>query len=108
MLGAFPASSLLSHLYYVDGGKSRWLLSWIAVAGWPLTAVILLPFYFQKGISPTPFSWQLIISYDVLGLLSVANYLLYAWDYSYFLASTSSLLASSSLIFTTIFAFILL
>lgn len=105
MLVAFPASSLLSRLYYVDGGKSRWLLSWIAVAGWPLTAVILLPFYFQKGISPTPLSWQLIISYAVLGLLSAADNLMYAWAYSYLPASTSSLLASSSLIFTAIFAY---
>lgn len=105
MLVAFPASSLLSRLYYVDGGKSRWLLSWIAVAGWPLTAVILLPFYFHKGISPTPLSWQLIISYAVLGFLSAADNLMYAWAYSYLPASTSSLLASSSLIFTAIFAY---
>ena len=81
MLVAFPTSSLLSRLYYVDGGNSRWLLSWIAVAGWPLTVVILLPFYFQKGISPTPFSWQLIISYDVLGLLSGVENLMYVWDF---------------------------
>jgi len=105
MLVAFPASTLLSRLYYVGGGKSRWLLSWIAVAGWPLTAVFLLPFYFQKGISPTPLSWQLIVSYAVLGLLSAADNLLYAWAFSYLPASTATLLASSSLTFTAIFAY---
>lgn len=105
MLVAFPASSLLSRLYYVDGGKSRWLLSWIAVAGWPLTAVFLLPFYFQRGISPTRLSWKLIMSYAVLGLFSAVDNLMYAWAYSFLPASTSSLLAASSLIFTAIFAY---
>ncbi|EEC83418.1 hypothetical protein OsI_28880 [Oryza sativa Indica Group] len=33
MLTAFPASSLLSRLYYNNGGQSKWILSWSAVAG---------------------------------------------------------------------------
>ncbi|XP_042509671.1 probable purine permease 5 isoform X3 [Macadamia integrifolia] len=69
MLVAFPASSLLSRLYYADGGKSKWIISWVAVAGWPLTALFLAPMYF--------------------------------------LASTASLLAASSLVFSAVFGYFL-
>ncbi|XP_066159396.1 uncharacterized protein [Oryza sativa Japonica Group] len=30
---SIPASSLLSRLYYNNGGQSKWILSWSAVAG---------------------------------------------------------------------------
>ncbi|XP_043695554.1 probable purine permease 5 isoform X2 [Telopea speciosissima] len=69
MLVAFPVSSLLSRLYYADGGKSKWIISWVAVAGWPLTALFLAPMYF--------------------------------------LASTASLLAASSLVFSALFGYFL-
>ncbi|KAF9612550.1 hypothetical protein IFM89_001417 [Coptis chinensis] len=45
MLVAFPASSLLSRVYYANGGKSKWIISWVAVAGWPITALLLIPMY---------------------------------------------------------------
>ncbi|XP_074571834.1 putative purine permease 5 isoform X3 [Curcuma longa] len=32
MLVAFPASNLLSRMYYANGGKSKWIISWAAVA----------------------------------------------------------------------------
>ncbi|KAJ7552879.1 hypothetical protein O6H91_06G074000 [Diphasiastrum complanatum] len=105
MMVAFPASSILSRLYYVDGGTHRWLLSWVAAAGWPLTALILLPMYFSRGISPTTFTWRLFMSYAVLGALSAADNLMFAWSYAYLPASTSSLLSSSSLTFTAVFAY---
>eukprot|EP00249_Psilotum_nudum_P007536 c20637_g1_i1 orf=241-1386(-) len=107
MLTAFPAASILTRLYYQDGGKRRWLISWVAVAGWPLTALALLPFYTVKGISPTPLNWQLWLSYAVLGFLSGADNLMFSWAYSYLPASTASLLSASSLTFTAIFAFLL-
>lgn len=106
MMTAFPASSILSRLYYQDGGKRRWLVAWIAVAGWPITALMLLPFYL-KHVSPTRLSWQLLLAYAVLGFLSGADNLMYSWAYSYLPASTASLLSASSLAFTAIFAYFL-
>ncbi|KAL6331565.1 hypothetical protein AAG906_011505 [Vitis piasezkii] len=97
MLVAFPASSILSRLYYDNGGKSKWIISWVAVAGWPLTALMLVPTYLYFKTSPTPLNLKLVMSYIVLGFLSAADNLMYAYAYAYLPASTASLLASSSL-----------
>ncbi|KAG2645171.1 probable purine permease 5 isoform X2 [Panicum virgatum] len=103
MLTAFPASSLLSRLYYSDGGQSKWILSWAAVAGWPLPALVLLPLYLLGKASPTPLSPALCSWYALLGFLSAADNLMYAWAYAYLPASTASLVAASSLAFSALF-----
>lgn len=107
MLLAFPASSLLSRLYYQNGGTSKWIISWVAVAGWPLTAFILIPTYFVCQTFPTPLDRKLTLSYIVLGFLSAADNLMYAYAYAYLPASTAALLASSSLVFSTLFGYLL-
>ncbi|KAL2900446.1 putative purine permease 5 [Bienertia sinuspersici] len=107
MLIAFPASSLLSRLYYSNGGKSKWIISWVSVAGWPLTALALFPCYIICNKFPTPLSIKLTLSYAVLGFLSAADNLMYAYAYAYLPASTASLLASSSLIFSALFGYLL-
>ncbi|PNT65125.1 probable purine permease 5 isoform X2 [Brachypodium distachyon] len=103
MLTAFPASSLLSRLYYNSGGQSKWILSWSAVAGWPIPALLLLPYYLAGKASPTPPTAKLCLWYALLGLLSAADNLLYAWAYAYLPASTASLVAASSLAFSALF-----
>ncbi|VAI21015.1 unnamed protein product [Triticum turgidum subsp. durum] len=104
MLTAFPAASLLSRLYYNGGGQSKWILSWSAVAGWPIPALLLLPCYLFTDASPTwpPSPW-LCFWYALLGLLSAADNLMYAWAYAYLPASTASLVAASSLAFSAVF-----
>ncbi|XP_015696260.2 probable purine permease 5 [Oryza brachyantha] len=105
MLTAFPASSLLSRLYYNNGGNSKWILSWSAVAGWPLPALFLLPYYLLGKASPTPLSLKLCAWYVLLGFLSAADNLMYAWAYAYLPASTASLVAASSLVFSALFGY---
>lgn len=107
MLVAFPASSILSRVYYANGGKSKWIISWVAVVGWPITMVVLFPVYFFTKKSPTPVNTKLILSYMVLGFLSAADNLMYAYAYAYLPASTSALLGSSSLIFSALFGFLI-
>ncbi|GAA0150063.1 hypothetical protein LIER_37055 [Lithospermum erythrorhizon] len=107
MLVAFPASSLLSRLYFENGGKSKWIASWVAVTGWPMIALFLVPTYFFLGVSPTPLNLKLIASYVVLGFMSAADNLLYAYAYAYLPASTASLLSSTVLIFSALFGFLL-
>lgn len=107
MLVAFPASSLLSRIYFSNGGKSKWIISWVAVAGWPLTALVLIPMYFFLKMSPTPLTLKLAVSYVTLGFLSAADNLMYAYAYAYLPASTASLLASSSLVFSALFGYFL-
>ncbi|PKA62906.1 putative purine permease 5 [Apostasia shenzhenica] len=107
MLIAFPASSLLSRVYFTNGGKSKWIISWVAVAGWPLTALFLLPLYLFLRTSPTPLSLNISLCYILLGFLSAADNFMYAWAYAYLPASTASLLASSSLAFSALFGFMI-
>lgn len=107
MLVAFPASSLLSRLYFSNGGKSKWIISWVAVAGWPIPALFLIPTYFVLGVYPTPLNLKLILSYILLGFLSAADNLMYAYAYAYLPASTASLLASTALVFSTLFGYLL-
>ncbi|XVF89258.1 hypothetical protein PTKIN_Ptkin19aG0115900 [Pterospermum kingtungense] len=107
MLVAFPASSLLSRVYYSNGGTSKWIISWVAVAGWPIPALILFPTYFLLKTSPTPLNLYLLLSYVFLGFLSAADNLMYAYAYAYLPASTASLLASSSLVFSALFGFMI-
>uniref|UniRef100_A0ACD5XYQ4 Uncharacterized protein n=1 Tax=Avena sativa TaxID=4498 RepID=A0ACD5XYQ4_AVESA len=105
MLTAFPASSLISRLYYNGGGQSKWILSWSAVAGWPIPALLLLPSYLLlDGASPTwPPQPRLCLWYALLGFLSAVDNLMYAWAYAYLPASTASLVAASSLAFSAVF-----
>ncbi|CAI9293513.1 unnamed protein product [Lactuca saligna] len=105
MLIAFPASSLLSRLYFSNGGKSKWIISWVSVAGWPIPLLILLPTYLFTKATPTPLTLSLTLSYISLGFLSAADNLMYAYAYAYLPASTASLLASTVLIFSAIFGF---
>lgn len=107
ILIAFPASSLLSRLYFSNGGKSKWIISWVAVAGWPLSALILIPMYLFYGTSPTPLNLKLTLSYVVLGFLSAADNLMYAYAYAYLPASTASLVASTSLVFSALFGYLI-
>ncbi|XP_023733804.1 probable purine permease 5 [Lactuca sativa] len=105
MLIAFPASSLLSRLYFSNGGKSKWIISWVSAAGWPIPLLILLPTYLFTKATPTPLTFNLTLSYISLGFLSAADNLMYAYAYAYLPASTASLLASTVLIFSAIFGF---
>ncbi|KAH6818515.1 purine permease 5 [Perilla frutescens var. frutescens] len=107
MLVAFPASSLLSRVYYSNGGASKWIISWVAVAGWPIPALVLIPTYAVLGVHPTPLDLKLTTSYVVLGFLSAADNLMYAYGYAYMPASTASLLGSTSLIFSSLFGYLL-
>ncbi|KAK8602552.1 hypothetical protein V6N12_052358 [Hibiscus sabdariffa] len=105
MLVAFPASSLLSRVYFANGGTSKWIISWAAVVGWPIPALILFPTYIFNKTRPTPLNLCLFLSYVFLGFLSAADNLMYAYAYAYLPASTAALLASSSLAFSALFGF---
>ncbi|KAF3452957.1 hypothetical protein FNV43_RR03390 [Rhamnella rubrinervis] len=107
MLVAFPASSILSRVYYTNGGNSKWIISWVAVAGWPLTLLFLFPTYYYCKTFPTPLSLKLTLSYIVLGFLSAADNMMYAYAYAYLPASTAALLASSSLVFSALFGYLI-
>lgn len=106
MMVAFPASTLLTRLYFVDGGNKKWLLAWIAAVGFPIPAAILLGMCIVQKTWPSPLTRQLLFAYAVLGFLSAGDNLAFTWAYAYLPASTASLLSTSSLAFTAICAYL--
>jgi len=105
MLVAFTASSLLSRAYYAGGGRSYWIISWAAVAGWPLIPLFSIPFYIFMENSLSPVTLKLLSWFVVLGFISFIDNLFFAWAYAYLSASTASLVASTSLVFSVLFGY---
>ncbi|CAA7037828.1 unnamed protein product [Microthlaspi erraticum] len=107
---------LLTRLYFKNGGKRIWLSSFIQTAGCPLLVFPLLFSYLRRrrsrkaeqeeGKAPlylikTP----LFIASIFLGLLTGFDNYLYAYGLAYLPVSTASLIISSQLAFTALFAY---
>ncbi|MCO5561223.1 hypothetical protein L7F22_014844 [Adiantum nelumboides] len=101
------SATLLGRLYFVHGGSGRWLYSLVQCAGWPVLLPLLLFCYWKYSLRPTPLTPRLAIAYLVMGALSSVDNVLYSWGISYLPVSTNSLLSSTQLVFTAIFAFVL-
>ncbi|KAJ0960680.1 hypothetical protein J5N97_001434 [Dioscorea zingiberensis] len=107
LLGA--GGPFLLRVYFIHGGSRKWLSSWLQMgAGWP---VLLLPLSISyrrrhqhntKLLSITP---RLAGACSVLGLLFGLDCYLFAYSSAYLPVSTSSILFSTQLAFTALFAF---
>ncbi|GAB2294633.1 hypothetical protein Dimus_028829 [Dionaea muscipula] len=106
-LVAFPTSTILARVYYVNGGKSKWILTWFANLGWPLTAVALSTTYRFSKRYPTLLNFKLVVSYMLLGFLIAADYLMYAYAFAYLPPSMFALIGSSSLVFSALFGYLI-
>nr|CAD1826951.1 unnamed protein product [Ananas comosus var. bracteatus] len=110
MVVGTAGSPLVLRLYFLRGGRRKWLSSWLQTGGWPLLLLPLLVSYAlrrhrQKSMYlMTP---RLFLSCAALGLLTGVDDLLYAYGVSYLPVSTSSLLVSTQLAFTALFAFLI-
>lgn len=105
---------LLLRLYFLRGGGRLWFSTWLQTAAWPVVFIPLLISYLHrcrrsdnsstKFFLITPF---LFISGALIGLLvGLTNYL-YTYGVAKLPLSTSSLIVSSQLAFTALFAFFL-
>ncbi|WOK94013.1 hypothetical protein Cni_G02715 [Canna indica] len=105
---------LLLRQYFLGGGKRQWLSAWLETGGWPaLFLPLLISFlYRRRRRSPdsparlfflTP---RLFLACTVLGLLTGLDDFLYAYGLAFLPVSTSSLLISTQLAFTALFAFL--
>lgn len=100
---------LLVRIYYLHGGKRKWLQAFLLTAGFPILILPISISYAKKRktsnnnrVLVTP---KLVIASAILGLLlGVCSYL-YNFGMSYLPVSISSLLSSTSLAFTAIFAY---
>ncbi|KAL9232252.1 hypothetical protein vseg_007380 [Gypsophila vaccaria] len=108
LLGS-SAAVLLGRLYFDKGGKSNWMATLVQVGGFPA----LFPLYKLAGkekpdnYTPTDRVSPIKVAsiYTFFGLYSTAMCLLYSIGLKYMLVSTFSLIFSSQLAFTALFAF---
>ncbi|RZC48216.1 hypothetical protein C5167_041163 [Papaver somniferum] len=106
------SSSLLSRFYFIHGGSSRWVSTFVQSAGFPVLLVpIYLPMLFNKNHNkPWPFSsftLKLLLISIAIGLMLGVNNLLFSWGVSYLPVSTASLLLSTQLAFNLILSVII-
>ncbi|CAO2834434.1 unnamed protein product [Amaranthus hypochondriacus] len=114
MLGiGISGGPLVMRLYYIHGGKSIWLSSWLETGGWPIMIIPLLFTYFRRravdktqakliSIKPTT-----IFHASIVGIVAGAGDYCYAYGVKHIAVSTSSLILATQLAFTALFAFLL-
>ncbi|PKA50024.1 Purine permease 1 [Apostasia shenzhenica] len=97
---------LLLRLYFVHGGRLQWFSAFLQTAAFPL---LLPPLLISAAGGPKFFSLStsLLFYCFLLGLLSGLVNLFYAYGLSYLPVSTSSLVLSTQLGFTAVFAFLI-
>lgn len=102
---------LLTRLYFLRGGKRVWFSTWQQTAAWPVICVPLAASYLHRRRRQnaevfliTPF---LVASAAAVGLLMGLNNYLYTYGVAKLPVSTSSLILSSQLAFTAVFAYFL-
>lgn len=109
-IGAIGAP-LLQRLYYLHGGHRKWLSSCLQALGFPIMLFPLSVLYSksrtQKMLKSFFIERRLIMASLALGLLlGLCNYM-YSAGLAYIPVSTSSLLFSTQLAFTAVFAFVI-
>ncbi|KAK8957868.1 Purine permease 1 [Platanthera zijinensis] len=106
-------SPIFVRIYFLHGGNRKWFASFLQTAAFPF---LLLPLLFsfsrrrRSSASPTPLfliSPFLLVSSAVIGILTGLVNFLYSYGSSYLPVSTSSLLISTQLGFTALFAFLI-
>ncbi|CAN8313529.1 unnamed protein product [Cochlearia groenlandica] len=109
---------LLTRLYYNNGGKRIWFMSFLSTAGCP---IILIPLFFSylnrskrsqnaENAAKTKIILMerpLFIASILIGLLTGLDNYLYAYGLAYLPVSTSSLIIGTQLAFNALFAFLL-
>lgn len=98
---------ILLRLHFMHGGKKKWLNAWLLNAGFP---ILTLPIAISSARARTTrlvvTPWLFTVS-ALLGFLLGLDGYLYSFGLFYLPVSVSSLLGSTRLAFTAIFAFII-
>ncbi|KAL3733091.1 hypothetical protein ACJRO7_022590 [Eucalyptus globulus] len=113
MLSLSCAGPLLMRLYFIHGGASVWLSSWLETGGWPIIFIPLAVAYFRRRASEGPSARLvlmdpfLFVAAAVIGVLTGLDDYLYSYGVARLPVSTSALLIATQLAFTAGFAFLL-
>ncbi|XP_047083414.1 purine permease 3-like [Lolium rigidum] len=102
------AGPLILRAYFVHGGNRKWLSSFLQTAGWPLLLPPLISRRRKDGSSSPLFLMppRLLAVAAGLGVAIGLIDLLYAYGLAYLPVSTSSILISTQLAFTALFALV--
>lgn len=115
ILSGESVATILGRLYYEKGGKSKWMGTFVQLAGFP----ILLPYYCiakKKNPNPNPTTTTinskpsilvLALVYIFFGLFVAGNCFLHSIGLSHLTVSTYSLICASQLSFSALFSFFL-
>ncbi|KAK9122920.1 hypothetical protein Sjap_012522 [Stephania japonica] len=100
---------LLNRLYFLHGGNRKWISAWLQTSGFPILLIPISILYLshQRRSSTTDkffISPKFLLSAFVLGLLNGLDNFMYAIGLSFLPVSTSTLLFSAYLAFTSFFA----
>jgi drug/metabolite transporter (DMT)-like permease len=113
MLGVgFTGGQLLSRLYFSKGGHRQWLAGWFQTSAFPLLLVPVAAAYAGRRARDrsaplllTPPRIQLAAA--GIGLIVGVDNFLYAYGLEFLPVSTSAILISTQLVFTVLFAFLI-
>lgn len=96
---------LLTRIYFLNGGKRKWIPAWLLTAGFPCLIIPIFISYITSSSRSLFVTPKLVIGSAIIGsLLGIDSYM-YTIGVAYLPVSVSSLLSSSQLAFTSIFAF---
>ncbi|KAK9156885.1 hypothetical protein Scep_003459 [Stephania cephalantha] len=101
---------LLLRLYFLHGGSRRWIPGLLLTAGFPILLVPISILYVRQGPPQNGkffASPKLLLCGVFIGVLTGIDTFMYSLGLSYIPVSTSSLLLSTQLVFTAVFAFII-
>ncbi|CAA0249925.1 unnamed protein product [Arabidopsis thaliana] len=112
---------LLTRLYFTNGGKRIWFMSFLSTAGFPIILIpLLVSFLSRRRSNRNPNNAEnkrktklflmetpLFIASIVIGLLTGLDNYLYSYGLAYLPVSTSSLIIGTQLAFNALFAFLL-
>ncbi|KAL3631879.1 hypothetical protein CASFOL_024863 [Castilleja foliolosa] len=105
-------SQLLTRLYFIHGGKRLWFSSWLQTGAFPVLLAPLLVAYTRRlrGSTGTKLFYmkpRVLAAASVIGIPSGLCSYLYVYGFSLLPVSTASLILASQLVFTAVFAFLL-
>ncbi|KAK9122927.1 hypothetical protein Sjap_012529 [Stephania japonica] len=111
----YVGGPLLLRLYFIYGGKRKWIPALLVTAGFPVLLIpISINYHFHRrnplGSSAGKFfiSWKLLLTATAIGLLNGIDNFMYAIGLSFLPVSTSSIVYSTYLIFIAFFALLII
>ncbi|KAI3839935.1 hypothetical protein MKW92_039366 [Papaver armeniacum] len=101
---------LLLSLYFLHGGRRKWLSSWLQMAGFPILFIPLTVLYAKRDRSLPNIEFfasrKLLFYASLIGLVQGIDNFMYCYGLSFLPVTTSSLLVTTQLASTSFISFV--